>query len=71
MLADQPDREQAVEEGRPQRADCDLVAPAEEIDPAYARTLRAAAREGVELFALGARVTSRAITVERELPVRL
>ena len=54
-----------------QRADCDLVSPAEEIDPAYAQTLRAAARAGVEIFALGARVTGRAITVERELPVVL
>jgi sugar fermentation stimulation protein A len=49
-----------------QRADCDLVAPAETIDPAYARTLRAASRAGVELFALGARLGARGI---RELPV--
>jgi sugar fermentation stimulation protein A len=54
-----------------QRADCDRVAPADAIDPAYGETLRRVAREGVEVFALGARVTSRAITVERELPVVL
>jgi sugar fermentation stimulation protein A len=54
-----------------QRADCDAVSPAEAIDPAYARTLRRAARSGVELFALGARVTARGIAVERELPVLL
>ena len=54
-----------------QRADCDCVAPAEAIDPGYARALRAAARAGVEILAIGARVTARAITVERRLPVRL
>ena len=53
------------------RADCDRVTPAQEIDPAYAETLRRAAREGVEILALGARVTARAITVERSLPVVL
>jgi len=52
-----------------QRADCDRVAPAEAIDPAYATTLRRAARAGVEIRALGARVTARSIAVERELPV--
>jgi sugar fermentation stimulation protein A len=54
-----------------QRADCDRVAPADEIDPAYGRSLRRAAADGVEVYALGARVTSRAIRVERELPVIL
>jgi sugar fermentation stimulation protein A len=54
-----------------QRADCHSVRPADEIDPDYGAALRAAARAGVELFALSARVTGRAITVERRLPVRL
>jgi sugar fermentation stimulation protein A len=54
-----------------QRADCDRVAPADDIDPAYGEALRRAAKEGVEILALGARVTARAITVERELPVVL
>ena len=54
-----------------QRADCHSVAPADDIDPAYGEALRGAARAGVELFALGARVTARAIRVERELPVQL
>ncbi len=54
-----------------QRADCSSVRPADEIDPAYGEALRAAARAGVEIFALAARVTGRAITVERRLPVRL
>ncbi len=54
-----------------QRADCDGVAPADHIDPAYGAALRRAAAAGVELFALSARITARAIRVERELPVLL
>ena len=54
-----------------QRADCARVAPADTIDPDYTRALRRAARGGVEIFALGARVTARAIRVERRLPVVL
>ncbi|MFQ5418707.1 MAG: DNA/RNA nuclease SfsA [Myxococcota bacterium] len=54
-----------------QRGDCDRVEPADDIDPDYGAALRAAASAGVELFALGARVTARAITVERSLPVKL
>jgi len=54
-----------------QRADCDRVAPADDIDPAYGESLRAACAEGVETLALGARVTSRSISVERTLPVVL
>ena len=53
-----------------QRADCDAVAPADAIDPDYGEALRSAADAGVELFALGARVTARAIVIERSLPVR-
>ena len=52
-------------------ADCRVVEPADDIDPEYAAALRKAARAGVEVVALGARVTARAIRVERELPVRL
>ena len=54
-----------------QRADCERVAPADAIDPDYGRALRAAARAGVEILALGARVTAREIAVERRLPVVL
>ena len=54
-----------------QRADCHAVAPADAIDPAYGEALRRAARSGVAVMALSARVTARAIAVERELPVRL
>ena len=48
-----------------------IAAPADDIDPDYGQALRRAARAGVELFALGARVTASAIRVERELPVLL
>jgi len=54
-----------------QRADCERVEPADEIDPAYGEALRRAVGEGVEAFALGARVTARSIAVERSLPVTL
>ncbi len=54
-----------------QRADADTVAPADDIDPAYAATLREAARAGVEIHALGARVRADRIRLERVLPVRL
>ena len=41
------------------------------IDPDYGEALRSAVKEGVEVYALGARITARAITVERLLPVEL
>jgi len=54
-----------------QRSDCQLVEPAEEIDPVYARTLRDAHRRGVEIFALQARVQPDGISLIGTLPVRL
>jgi sugar fermentation stimulation protein A len=54
-----------------QRADCREVRPADEIDPAYGDALRSAARKGVEVFALQARITARRVTMERMLPVLL
>jgi sugar fermentation stimulation protein A len=54
-----------------QRGDCSEVRPADAIDPAYGRALRRAARQGVEVLALGARVTARGIAMERMLPVSL
>jgi sugar fermentation stimulation protein A len=54
-----------------QRADCDRVAPADDIDPAYGAALREAVARGVEVLALGARVTARSIRVEGALPVLL
>ncbi len=52
-----------------QRADADSVAPADDIDPEYGKTLRAAARAGVEVHALSARVLGDRIRLERVLPV--
>lgn len=54
-----------------QRADADDVAPADDIDPAYGQALREAARRGVEIHALSARVTADRIRLERVLPVLL
>lgn len=54
-----------------QRADCDAVEPADDIDPAYGRALRRAVAEGVEVHALRARVTAQRIRAEAMLPVCL
>jgi sugar fermentation stimulation protein A len=54
-----------------QRADCDAVTTADDIDPAYGRALRDAVAQGVLVRALGARVTAREIAIVRELPVLL
>ena len=54
-----------------QRADAESVAPADDIDPAYGAALRAALDAGVEVHALGARVTPTALQLERVLPVLL
>ena len=54
-----------------QRADCHSVEPADDIDPAYAKALRTAVAAGVEVWAVGTRVTARQIVLERALPVRL
>jgi len=54
-----------------QRADCDRIEPADDIDPAYGAALREAVSRGVEVLAVGARVTARSIRVEGALPVLL
>ena len=54
-----------------QRADVDVVAPADEVDPAYGRALRAAAADGVDVLAIGATVTPEGIWVDRRIPVAL
>jgi sugar fermentation stimulation protein A len=54
-----------------QRGDCESVEPADNVDPDYGKALRAAARGGVEILAVRARVTARAIRLERRLPVVL
>ncbi len=54
-----------------QRADVDVVQPADAIDPAYGSALRAAAADGVDVMAVGARATPAGIFVDRLLPVAL
>lgn len=54
-----------------QRQDVDEVRPADHIDPVFSATLRKAAAAGVELYALGARVSPEEIVLERRLPVQL
>jgi sugar fermentation stimulation protein A len=54
-----------------QRADCQVVEPADEIDPEYGRTLRAAAAEGVEILAVRSRVSPRGLSLECPAEVRL
>ncbi len=54
-----------------QRGDVDVVAPADAIDPGYGAALRAAAADGVDVFAIGARVSPEGIWVDRRIPVAL
>jgi sugar fermentation stimulation protein A len=54
-----------------QRADCDQVEPADDLDPEYGAALRAAASRGVEVLAVRARVSPRGIRLEEPLPVQL
>lgn len=54
-----------------QRADVDVVAPADEVDPVYGRALRAAAADGVDILAIGATVTPEGIWIDRRIPVAL
>ncbi|MCP1676274.1 sugar fermentation stimulation protein A [Natronocella acetinitrilica] len=52
-----------------QRDDVAEVRPADAIDPAYGLALREAIAAGVEVCALGARVSPRRIALQRRLPV--
>lgn len=54
-----------------QRGDCEAVAIASDIDPAYADALRKASAAGVEILCYGCEVTARSIRVDRRLAVRL
>lgn len=53
------------------RGDCRRVEPADAVDQAFAAALRAAARAGVEVRAVAAPVSPRAMALGRALPVRL
>lgn len=52
-----------------QRGDCDRVAIAADLDPAYARAFAAARQAGVEVIAYGCRVTPEGIGID--FPVRV
>lgn len=54
-----------------QRPDAVRFTPADDIDPAYGKTLREVAAEGVEIEAWRARVTKTRVSLERPLPVSL
>jgi sugar fermentation stimulation protein A len=54
-----------------QHTGIDRVAPADQVDPVYGRTLREAAAAGVEIIAYGAEVSPEAIRLTGRLPVLL
>jgi sugar fermentation stimulation protein A len=54
-----------------QRGDCARVEPADDVDPRYGAALRAAARAGVEVLALRARVSPSRIALDGAIPVRM
>jgi sugar fermentation stimulation protein A len=54
-----------------QRGDCECFRPADDIDPEYGAELRRAAAAGVKVIALEARISKRAVTIKRQLPVEL
>ncbi len=54
-----------------QRGDCASVEPADDVDPRYGASLRDAARAGVEVLALRARVSPSRIALDGPIPVRL
>jgi len=54
-----------------QRADCDRVAAAADIDPAYAAALAQARADGVEVFCYSCRLSPAAVALDAPLPVAL
>jgi len=50
------------------REDVESVAPAREIDPAYAKALEKAVKAGVEIMAYQARITPETITLKKPVP---
>lgn len=54
-----------------QRTDVEIFAPAKDIDPEYAETLKQAANEGVEIFAVQAEVSPERIELVLKLPVEI
>ncbi|MEE4197990.1 MAG: DNA/RNA nuclease SfsA [Bacteroidales bacterium] len=54
-----------------QRMDVEIFAPAKNIDPGYARTLKKAYESGVEIIPLQVKVTPQNIEIEKELPFEI
>ena len=54
-----------------QRSDVEIFAPAKDIDPMYAQTLKAAYAAGVEIIPLRVSVSPLEIRIEKELPFEL
>lgn len=52
-----------------QHSGIERVAPAQHIDPAYAKAFKQAVEAGVEVFALGATISASEIVLDRTLPV--
>ncbi|MFY0637190.1 DNA/RNA nuclease SfsA [Maricaulis maris] len=63
--------ERAVQLFIVQRSDCEILRPAEDIDPVYARTLRESAAAGVEVLAYACEVTAKSVTITRPMRVEL
>ena len=53
-----------------QRMDCKDFAPAEDIDPVYAKTLKAAISEGLKVLVYACDVSLAGITLKKSLPLR-
>jgi len=54
-----------------QRMDVDIFAPAKEIDPTYAKTMKKAYEQGVEIIPMQANVSPEKIELVKELPFEL
>ncbi len=54
-----------------QRGDCTRLSPADDLDPAYAQALRAAAQTGVEILAYGCAVTLEGVTLTKPMEIAL
>ncbi|WP_372950279.1 DNA/RNA nuclease SfsA [Mariniphaga sp.] len=54
-----------------QRSDVEIFAPAMEIDPDYAKALKEAVLNGVEVIAMQAKVTPEKIELVKKLPVKI
>jgi sugar fermentation stimulation protein A len=71
MLAAHDGRTRAVMLYCVSRGDARVFAPAEAVDPVYARTLRRAVHGGLEALAYACRVGPAQVTLRRPLPVEL